>query len=130
MSEYNKRKAEKMTGEVCEVCDTPLYSDPGAHELGIYLHAVKYADSEGKWSYETGLPAWALPPVGVVGPVEVTRETDPLVVAERAEGSVEEGFGGVSGESGDKGGERGTVGEVEEEKPYIEPSQSLWVMPG
>ncbi|KAI4240472.1 MAG: hypothetical protein L6R42_011511, partial [Xanthoria sp. 1 TBL-2021] len=39
MEEYNKRKAEKMTGELCAVCDTPLYSDPGPQELGIYLHA-------------------------------------------------------------------------------------------
>lgn len=77
---YNKRKAELMTGEVCEVCQTPLYSDPGAHELGIYLHARRYADAEGRWSYETGLPGWALPPEGVEGPKEATEESDPLVV--------------------------------------------------
>lgn len=77
---YNKRKAEKMTGESCEVCDTPLYSDPGAHELGIYLHAKRYADMKGTWSYETGLPAWALPPEGMEGPREATKETDPLAL--------------------------------------------------
>ena len=43
VTEYNKRKAEKMTGHVCDVCQTPLYSDPGLHELGIYLHARRYA---------------------------------------------------------------------------------------
>jgi len=80
VDEYNKRKAEKMTGELCEVCDTPLYSDPGAHELGIYLHAKKYACEEGRWEYETPLPEWALPPEGMEGPTEATRESDPLAL--------------------------------------------------
>lgn len=80
VDEYNKRKAEKMTGEVCGVCNTPLYSDPGVHELGIYLHARRYACAEGRWSYETPLPDWALPPTGVEGPRETTPETDPLAV--------------------------------------------------
>lgn len=85
MEEYNKRKAEKMTGELCDICDTPLYSDPGAHELGIYLHAKRYACEDGKWDYETLLPAWALPPAGMVGPVVATAETDPMVLAEKVE---------------------------------------------
>lgn len=80
IDQYNRAKAEKMTGEVCEVCQTPLYSDPGPHELGIYLHAKKYADADGQWSYETGLPEWALPPKGYEGPVEATAESDPLAV--------------------------------------------------
>lgn len=80
VDEYNRKKAEKMTGELCEVCQTPLYSDPGLHELGIYLHARKYADAEGAWSYETGLPKWALPPEGYEGPQDLTSESDPLVV--------------------------------------------------
>lgn len=80
VDEYNKRKAEKMTGEVCDICGTPLYSDPGAHELGIYLHAKKYACQTGKWSYETPLPEWALPPAGHQGPTEATAETDPLAI--------------------------------------------------
>ncbi|KAF2650880.1 pseudouridine synthase [Lophiostoma macrostomum CBS 122681] len=80
VDQYNKRKAEKMTGETCEVCDTPLYSDPGAHELGIYLHARRYHCGEGKWDYETGLPEWALPPPSMEGPTEATQESDPLAV--------------------------------------------------
>lgn len=80
MEEYNKRKAEKMTGQVCETCATPLYSDPGIHELGIYLHAKRYACADGKWEYETPLPEWALPPAGMVGPIEATEETDPISV--------------------------------------------------
>lgn len=83
MEEYNKRKAEKMTGQVCEICKAPLYSDPGTHELGIYLHAKRYACADGKWEYETPLPEWALPPAGMVGPVEATEETDPISVVER-----------------------------------------------
>jgi tRNA pseudouridine32 synthase len=80
IEEYNKKKAEKMTGELCDVCQTPLYSDPGPHELGIYLHAKKYADANGRWSYETPLPDWALPPPGYSGPTEATAESDPLPV--------------------------------------------------
>ncbi|KAF2468940.1 pseudouridine synthase [Lindgomyces ingoldianus] len=77
---YHKRKAEKMTGETCSVCDTPLYSDPGVHELGIYLHARRYRCEEGRWDYETDLPGWALPPPGMEGPTTSTRESDHLVV--------------------------------------------------
>ncbi|KAL8722739.1 MAG: hypothetical protein Q9181_007428 [Wetmoreana brouardii] len=78
VEEYNKRKAEKMTGELCDICDTPLYSDPGPHELGIYLHAKRYACQDGEWEYETPLPDWALPPPGVEGPTMTTIETDPM----------------------------------------------------
>ena len=85
VEEYNKRKAEKMTGELCETCSTPLYSDPGPHELGIYLHARKYACAEGRWSYETDLPSWALPPEGTHGPLGTTEESDLLGLAERVE---------------------------------------------
>jgi tRNA pseudouridine synthase 9 len=83
VDEYNKRKSEKMTGEVCDVCQTPLYSDPGIHELGIYLHAKRYACQEGKWEYETELPSWALPPADYEGPEAATEETDPLRLVEK-----------------------------------------------
>ena len=85
MEEYNKKKAEKMTGELCDVCQTPLYSDPGVHELGIYLHAKRYECAEGKWAYETDLPAWALPPEGAEGPAEFTAESDLLSLADEIE---------------------------------------------
>lgn len=76
VADYEKKKAEKMTGRTCEVCGTDLYSDPGPHELGIYLHARKYACMEGRWSYETPLPEWALPPKGYDGPRQLDRESD------------------------------------------------------
>lgn len=72
VADYNKRKGEKMTGEKCSVCDTPLYSDPGPHELGIYLHALAYADlTPGSWSFRSPVPEWALPPSGVHGVIEI-----------------------------------------------------------
>ncbi|KAH3025639.1 hypothetical protein KXV73_008576, partial [Aspergillus fumigatus] len=37
--DYHKRKGERLSGEVCDVCGTELYTDPGVHELGIFLHA-------------------------------------------------------------------------------------------
>ncbi len=116
MEEYNKKKAEKMTGHCCEVCDTPLYSDPGIHELGIYLHAKRYACDQGKWAYETALPDWALPPPGMDGPVEATKETDPLLFVERLQ-------------KGEMGIHQTNVNAYEG-KPSIEPSKALWTMPG
>ena len=63
VSDYNRRKGEKMTGELCAICQTPLYSDPGPQELGIYLHALAYSDAnEGGWEYRTPLPDWASRP--------------------------------------------------------------------
>ena len=94
VEEYNKKKAEKMTGELCQLCKAPLYSDQGPHELGIYLHAKRYACADGKWEYESPLPDWALPPRGMDGPTETTKETDPLKVAERLDKLEINGDGG------------------------------------
>ena len=71
VADYQKRKGEKMTGELCAVCDTPLYSDPGVEELGIYLHALAYSDLNGAWKYRSPLPGWAMPREGVDGPREI-----------------------------------------------------------
>lgn len=71
VDKYEKRRAEKMTGKVCAVCDTPLYSDPGSHELSLWLHSLRYEDAGGSWSYTSPLPMWALPPDGMEGPREV-----------------------------------------------------------
>ncbi len=65
VDEYHKRKAEKMSGELCEICATPLYTDPGGHELSLWLHSLRYEDADGAWSYMSPLPPWALPRRGV-----------------------------------------------------------------
>ncbi|KAJ6787617.1 hypothetical protein PWT90_09409 [Aphanocladium album] len=71
VDEYEKKRAEKMTGELCEVCATPLYSDPGSHELSLWLHSLRYEDADGAWSYKSPLPRWAMPPAGMSGPTTV-----------------------------------------------------------
>lgn len=71
VDKYEKKRAEKMTGEVCDVCATPLYSDPGMHELSLWLHSLRYEDAGGEWSYKSPLPKWALPPEGMAGPTTV-----------------------------------------------------------
>ncbi len=71
VDEYNKKKAEKMSGELCDVCQTPLYTDPGEQELSLWLHSLRYEDAGGSWSYVSPLPTWAMPPSGREGPTEV-----------------------------------------------------------
>ncbi|KAL3467814.1 hypothetical protein BJX64DRAFT_299098 [Aspergillus heterothallicus] len=75
---YQKRKGERLSGKTCDECGTELYTDPGVHELGIFLHAVSYSDADGEWSYRSKMPSWALPPVdsGIEGPTEVPEWQD------------------------------------------------------
>jgi tRNA pseudouridine32 synthase len=80
VDEYHKKKAEKLSGAVCDVCQSPLYTDPGQHELTLWLHSLRYEDAGGSWSYVSPLPAWALPPEGTTGPTTV-GEMDDLVDA-------------------------------------------------
>ena len=116
MEEYNKKKAEKMSGEFCEICDTPLYTDPGPHELGIYLHARKYECAEGNWSYETDIPAWALPPHGHEDVSAAILQADSTTLTEEIEKlKLHE----LENES-----EAGQVQEVKEFR------RSLWAHPG
>ena len=79
---YEKAKAEKMTGEVCNICDTPLYSDPGPHEMGIYLHAKRYECQDGKWAYESALPDWALPPSNAKTDISTNDNKRPSEISE------------------------------------------------
>ncbi|CAK7200857.1 DRAP deaminase [Sporothrix eucalyptigena] len=85
VDEYHKRKAERMSGQVCKECDTPLYTDPGHHELSLWLHSLRYEAADGAWSYVSPLPKWALPPDGASGPTEVGG-LDDLVGAADAPG--------------------------------------------
>ncbi|KAK3994668.1 mitochondrial tRNA pseudouridine(32) synthase [Cladorrhinum sp. PSN332] len=81
VDEYHKRKAEKMSGELCSVCSTPLYTDPGDQELSLWLHSLRYEDADGAWKYVSPLPAWALPPDGRSGPTQVGGMDDLVVAA-------------------------------------------------
>ena len=83
---YEKRRAEKMTGELCEVCDTPLYSDPGDNELSLWLHSLRYEDAGGAWAYKSELPKWALPPKGAVGPTTVGGMEELVEAVKEADG--------------------------------------------
>lgn len=85
VEEYEKRKRELMTGHNCEVCDAPLYTDPGRQELSLWLHSLRYQAAGGEWGYVTPLPAWALPPAGSDGPREVGG-VEPLVAFAKAAG--------------------------------------------
>ncbi|KAF3914971.1 hypothetical protein ABW20_dc0110520 [Dactylellina cionopaga] len=104
VADYEKRKAERMSGETCSVCDTPLYTDPGQHEMGIYLHAKKYNCVEGSWSYQTELPDWALPKEGdIVHEVPLLESLDfPLVMREQEEAAQTSSNGGADGVSESK----------------------------
>ena len=54
-----ERGVEMWSGKNCDDCGAALYYDPSPTELAIWLHAWKYAEDSGKWSYETDLPEWA-----------------------------------------------------------------------
>ncbi|KKA29768.1 hypothetical protein TD95_004914 [Thielaviopsis punctulata] len=71
LENYEKRRAEKLSGETCDQCGTELFTDPGDQELSVWLHSLRYADAGGAWGYTTPLPKWALPPDGIEGPTEV-----------------------------------------------------------
>lgn len=57
--EYPNAKGEMLSGEVCDICDTPLYTDPGPNDLNLYLHALRYKAQDNSWSYDTDIPEWA-----------------------------------------------------------------------
>ncbi|KZZ95635.1 DRAP deaminase [Ascosphaera apis ARSEF 7405] len=103
VNNYLKRKGEKMSGLKCETCGTELYTDPGVHELGIFLHAVAYADKSGLWKYRSKMPHWAMPPPGFEGPTKVPEwveaDNEEIVIGQGkvdGETALVEGLGTVS----------------------------------
>ncbi|KAI5292554.1 hypothetical protein KEM55_007718, partial [Ascosphaera atra] len=86
VNDYLRRKGEKISGEKCETCGTDLYTDPGVHELGIFLHAIAYADKTGLWKYRSKMPHWAMPPPGHEGPTKapewVEEEGEDVVIGQ------------------------------------------------
>ncbi|KAL5335387.1 hypothetical protein BJX70DRAFT_390676 [Aspergillus crustosus] len=95
---YHRQKGEKLNGKTCDVCGTELYTDPGVHELGIFLHAVAYAAKDGEWAYRSKMPTWALPPGGIEGPTEVPGWED----AKEGEEEVVHGDGVIPEIGGDE----------------------------
>lgn len=95
VADYHRRKGERLSGETCNICGTELYTDPGAHELGIFLHAMAYADYEGHWKYQSRMPLWALPPDGYDGLRESPDWVEPAEGEEivAGHGTVPEGMG-------------------------------------
>lgn len=56
---WDQSPGERLSGGKCEVCSSPLYTDPGPNDLDLWLHAMKYAANDGSWSFETAVPDWA-----------------------------------------------------------------------
>ncbi|KKZ67584.1 pseudouridylate synthase [[Emmonsia] crescens] len=101
VNDYLKRKGEKMNGKKCETCGTELYTDPGVHELGIFLHAVSYADVTGAWKYKSKMPGWALPPEGMEGPTTAPdwvddEEEEIIGKGQHGDSALVEGLGAVN----------------------------------
>ena len=124
VKDYLRRKGEKQNGLKCETCGTELYSDPGVHELGIFLHAVSYKDVEGKWHYRSKMPGWAMPPEGKDGPrsaPEWVEDEEDVVVGTGQVGDEEalvEGVGVVNVEEARKRDEeRSREAAAGEDKP-------------
>lgn len=78
---YPHSDGELVSDEICPVCQTELYTDPGPNDLDLFLHAYKYKSNydakdveqrfipddaqnpsieEKSWSFETAMPDWAL----------------------------------------------------------------------
>ena len=57
---YPDSTGEVLLDEECEICETPMYTDPGPNDLELWLHAYRYSSEEDGWSYMTDFPEWAL----------------------------------------------------------------------
>lgn len=59
---HPEEDGEVLLEQTCEVCDIPLYSDPGPNDLDLWLHAFKYEAADKLWSYQVDYPDWAIDP--------------------------------------------------------------------
>lgn len=57
---FRDSSGEMLSGENCDICNTPLYTDPGPNDHELWLHALRYRADDGEWNYETELPDWAV----------------------------------------------------------------------
>lgn len=44
VKEYQEIKAHKLSGELCSVCEAPLYTDPGSHEVSLFPPFISVFD--------------------------------------------------------------------------------------
>ncbi|KAK2737933.1 hypothetical protein FQN55_000837 [Onygenales sp. PD_40] len=119
VNDYLKRKGEKMNGLKCDTCGTELYTDPGVHELGIFLHAVSYSEINGEWKYKSKMPGWAMPPEGMEGPTTVPdwvedEEGEVVGVGKHGDAALVEGLGTVNLDELTGGGKGGAADEVKD----------------
>lgn len=63
IQECEKVQENKTAGrdqlEKCSECGSLLLQDPDPRDLTIWLHAWKYEDPQGEFSFTTALPSWA-----------------------------------------------------------------------
>lgn len=57
---HPQEDGEVLTDENCEVCNIPLYTDPGPNDLDLWLHAFRYESADNLWSYLVDYPDWAI----------------------------------------------------------------------
>ena len=82
IEDYEKKKAERLSGDNCSLCEAPLYTDPSQQELSLWLHSVRYEDAAGSWSYASPLPTWALPPESSASLVQADKSVPAQDTAE------------------------------------------------
>lgn len=56
----NQDSGEKLSGEICDVCSAPLYTDPGPSDMNLWLHALRYSADNQTWVFETQYPSWVV----------------------------------------------------------------------
>ncbi|CUM46347.1 uncharacterized protein AC631_03999 [Debaryomyces fabryi] len=59
---HPQEDGEILSGDLCDICNTELYTDPGPNDLDLWLHAYKYEAADKSWSYKTEYPEWATMP--------------------------------------------------------------------
>lgn len=59
-SKFKESKVDQSMVKQCDECHIRLMDDPNPDQLELYLHAWKYYDNDGTFSYETSLPQWSI----------------------------------------------------------------------
>lgn len=59
---HPQEDGEILSGDLCDICNAELYTDPGPNDLDLWLHAYKYEAADKSWSYKTEYPEWTTRP--------------------------------------------------------------------